>query len=151
MGEDNSRALNGAAAHRASGVFVFQMTWNHPQSVISVFDILHAVSFNYFGLRRPLACLRAGQISAQHWTFALTNFLFFLFWNWLHICLMTMLKLFKRCHYCQFVTFVFGLVVVTLLNGFSEISTDVVPAKSWFKFHLCQIWHEIKPETNRHS
>lgn len=74
-------------------VVMFSFRWKK-LPVISVFDILHAVSFNHSGLRRLLAWLGAEQTSAQHWTFCTDWIMAFLksfkLGNSLDICLVTM-------------------------------------------------------------
>lgn len=73
-------------------VVMFSFRWKK-LPVISVFDILHAVSFNHSGLRRLLAWPGAEQTSAQHWTFCTDWIMAFLksfkLGNSLDICLVT--------------------------------------------------------------
>lgn len=119
--------------------------------VISVFDILHAVSFNHSGLRWLPAWLRAVQTSAQHWNFCTdwiitfwflkyaTHWIFILWWCCESVSPWSM---WNTC---------LGPIVVMLLNGFIQagwkISTDAFPAKSGasliWEFSPGQNWTQV--------
>lgn len=113
-------------------VVMFSFRWKK-LPVISVFDILHAVSFNHSGLRRLLAWLGAEQTSAQHWTFCTDWIMAFLksfkLGNSLDICLVTMqwrmFVIFTSCHRVAAVNLkhLFGLTVVTSPNATQHFSS----------------------------
>lgn len=113
-------------------VVMFSFRWKK-LPVISVFDILHAVSFNHSGLRRLLAWLGAEQTSAQHWTFCTDWIMAFLksfkLGNSLDICLVTMqwrmFVIFTSCNRVAAVNLkhLFGLTVDTSPNATQHFSS----------------------------
>lgn len=73
-------------------------SWTLP--VISLFDILHAVSFNHSGLRWLLAWQRAVRSSAQHWNVC-TDWIttYFTFWNYAtHWIFVLKMLIFSLCN-----------------------------------------------------
>ena len=113
-------------------VVMFSFRWKK-LPVISVFDILHAVSFNHSGLRWLLAWLGTEQTSAQHWTFCTDWIMAFLksfkLGNSLDICLVTMqwrmFVIFTSCNCVAAVNLkqLFGLTVVTSPNAMQDFSS----------------------------
>lgn len=134
-------------------VVMFSFRWKN-LPVISVFDILHVVSFNHSGLHRLLAWLGAEQTSAQHWTFCTDWIMAFLksfkLGNSLDICLVTMQwRMFVFFTSCNCVVAVnlkhlFRLILVTSPNAMQEFSSG----QSWTQvssslLRLLGNWSEV--------